>query len=682
MRRARWALAAAPAAALILWALLGTGSSDGPPASPVRPPARSHATGSNSDSTAGSLATKTETASTPVRGIVRSAADGAPVAGARVTGYPGGPIVSDMPWSGPSGRPVGRVGTGPDGGFELPAGVEYVLVRAEGFATVRVHWSPDRKEVRLAPGGAVVGRVTGPDGEPLAGAEVFVCLEGASTARQSSPTAWRIESECVPVPLFTSAETARTGEDGRYRVEGVSLDRSLTVWARAPGLAPSAARWGMRSGPDRPAIVDLRCGLVATLEVRVARADGAPFPGARVELWGGPRPPRRARADEAGRIRWEDVVPGRCRIRFEEPGFEAENVDVTLAAGETRVVGATLAALRVTVAGRVVDFRGRPIAGARVTADRRERETDDEGRFRFEDVPRSAWSVGARAPGYSPAAVRGSDAPDDLVVALAALVPVTIPFETPAGADVAAGSAEVFFAADGERRRRTFPPESFLGGREIGLSVPEDVKELRLRIPGFLPVTLPLPEGLGGKTWRFRPVPLSRGTELALRIETPDGRPLGGAEVGYRQESTGTFGFATADARGRIVVGGFEPESAVVLRVWAPDFGEVRTEVRPAGREAPVAVPVTPFGTVSVTLRGVGGEPVSKSTVRVRRVLPDGGEEEAVTGRTDAAGRLEVHLGPGRYVVLALGRPPAEVEVSSGERRDLEIRAVPGPGDR
>lgn len=672
-------LAAAPAAALILWALLAAGPSAGPPASPA-PPAETPPAPPGAGSVPASRSREAEVPTEAVRGFVRSAADGAPVAGARVKGYRGPVLVRHMRVGGPSGPPVGSVETGSDGGFDLPSETGFVLVRAEGFATARVWLDPNRREVRLDPGGAVVGRVTGPDGEPLAGADVFVCLEGSSTAAQSSPTDWRVENGCDPGSAFTSAETARTGADGRYRVEGVPVDRSLFVWARAPGLVPSAARWGMRSRLDRPAIVDLRCGPAATLEVRAVREDGSPFGGARVQLWNGPRPPRAVRADDAGRIRWDDAVPGPARLRFDEPGFEAEDVEAVLAAGETRVVRVTFVATRVTVAGRVVDFRGRPIAGAEVTVDRRQREADAEGRFRFEDVPRSDWSVEAQEPGYAPAAVRGSDARKDLVVALAAIVPVSIPFELPAGAVPDAGNAEVSFSAGGERQRRTYPP-SFLAGGEIDLTVPEDVGTLRLRVPGFLPVELPLPEGLGGKTWCFEPVALSRGTELALRIETPDGRPLAGAEVGYRQEATGTFGFAKADAAGRLVAGGFVPDGDVVLRVWAPGFGEEVATVRPAGRDRPVTVPVPRFGTLAVSLREADG-PVSDSKVGVRRLLPDGGEEGAASGFTDAAGRLEIDLGPGRYRVSAGGRPAVEVEVRSGERRDLEIRVPPSPGDR
>ncbi|MCI0585412.1 MAG: carboxypeptidase-like regulatory domain-containing protein [Planctomycetes bacterium] len=122
--------------------------------------------------------------------------------------------------------------TGEDGGFllKLSRGGEYVVVgSARGFAnsparTIVLEEASPQASVSLvlAAATSIAGRVRGPNGAPLAGASLAASPEGPEgpRLRRDQPS---------PFYLFGSELSARTGEDGTFRLEPTNPATPYTV---------------------------------------------------------------------------------------------------------------------------------------------------------------------------------------------------------------------------------------------------------------------------------------------------------------------------------------------------------------------------------------------------------------------------------------------------------------------
>jgi len=143
----------------------------------------------------------------------------------------------------------------------------------------------------------------------------------------------------------------------------------------------------------------------------VVAADGAPASGAVVHLATEDGPFRReseTTSDSRGRFELRDVLPGTAWIEARKPGFAASAPSqIEIEPGERHKVQLALQHPLV-IAGHVIDPFGKPVAGARVRAGRRntrvgslETYTDDDGRYRFDAVDSGPYWVGAYKPGYA-----------------------------------------------------------------------------------------------------------------------------------------------------------------------------------------------------------------------------------------------------------------------------------------
>jgi len=82
------------------------------------------------------------------------------------------------------------------------------------------------------------------------------------------------------------------------------------------------------------------------------------------------------------------VTPARYRIRVESPGFDAQDIETTLAGGEVKVLNAIrLEAAEGSIAGQVVDGNGRPLGGVTVLV--------RAGAFEYTTLTPTAGNVGA-----------------------------------------------------------------------------------------------------------------------------------------------------------------------------------------------------------------------------------------------------------------------------------------------
>ena len=208
------------------------------------------------------------------------------------------------------------------GGFsidDVPLGTASLTVSAEGHATRRVEevavtadGEPPEVEVALDAEAALLGRVTGERGEPVAQAHVSVEGEG------------------------TPGAAATSDDEGAFELRGLTAGE-VKLEVNAAGFVPDkrTVDTRVRNRVD----VTLRKGLVLRGEVV---ADGAGVPQAGVSASSSARDAedQNTQTDERGRFVLEGLVPGRYTVRASAQGMKqakAEDVDVEKA-GSLRLV--------------------------------------------------------------------------------------------------------------------------------------------------------------------------------------------------------------------------------------------------------------------------------------------------------------------------------------------------------
>lgn len=277
--------------------------------------------------------------------------------------------------------------TGPDGvyRFHVPPGVQQVSVSGvsdpprEVQTTDGQTTSLDLSIVPYVPPAPRRGVVLGPDGKPVAGAEVLA----TSTS---------------------FGETQTVSDDiGHFVFDTPGLPTDARLYARKGTLATP-------TGTDSTGEVTLRLTADAqtALQGRVTGTDGKPIAGAKVTLvrwqtrmgaYG-----ETTKTDAAGRYSFRSAYVGfGYSTRVEAAGYGgADSKTIEGIAGKTLTMP-PLALPRANhfVAGVVTDLHGKPVPGASVTANfaaNKTTITDRLGHFRLDGVPGPRISVQVQAP--------------------------------------------------------------------------------------------------------------------------------------------------------------------------------------------------------------------------------------------------------------------------------------------
>ncbi|MCP3914127.1 MAG: hypothetical protein GY711_01060 [bacterium] len=207
----------------------------------------------------------------------------------------------------------------------------------------------------------------------------------------------------------------------------------------APATEPVAAPTESSDTDDTALlgrVVDERGEPLAGAAVRALRAGGGMFgtpgiPGADPEL-------ARTRSDSAGRFRLELPAQPRVRIAIEAEGYAPLEESESLREGQEKDVGDVELDRGVTLAGRVFDSAGSPLAGVEVTRPEAQRggmrlvgrdasvvltETDEAGRFRIASQAVGPWQLGFRSDQHPDGKLdgvtdRAGDAIEDLELVL------------------------------------------------------------------------------------------------------------------------------------------------------------------------------------------------------------------------------------------------------------------------
>lgn len=351
-----------------------------------------------------------------------------------------------------------RTRSGADGVFRLstlaPGGIS-LRIRHPGFTALRT----PRREVPAAPGvlalgrytlapaARIEGRVVDPEGRPLAGVKVL----RAGIAEELRPHAsWREAWRLVP-PVTTGADggftvtglpagasiwldfcssTHLSPEEilGVYEIPAAPLvvtlaplppggrDEHREAHNTCPGPEEEAEAQGARPAtpaPPRPA--EATAGTAAAGELRDASptaalgtltgrvlAHGRPVAGATVRVADVPRQFFEATTGADGRYRIAGIKPGKVYVGAFREGYEAATEPrdpIEVPASGLRLDLKIARSWEPVVHGRVVDARGRPVAGALVAQEWAIHSAAD-GSFALPVLP-GLISFRAGKPGYA-----------------------------------------------------------------------------------------------------------------------------------------------------------------------------------------------------------------------------------------------------------------------------------------
>ncbi len=554
-------------------------------------------------------------APTRVTGMVL-AAGGAPIAGARVI------VLGDGATS------IGTVFfaeavAGADGAFAVsnaPSGSTTTSARAQGYVPWWHPTAPGRAPERivLETGGSVSGTVTDVAGRPAFGAIV--------------------SSGLVAI---------RSDSSGRYRLVGVGAG-SKTIEAIS-GEDQIARRGNVVVRPGAETIVDLRLTRAASIPGTVTdEATRRPVPGASIRILDtGPasqasRTRRLVVADGQGRFRAGGLEPGRYTVRADRTGYLPTALTGIIADTASARSPAAAIALEpaASVAGVVVDEKGRAVAGARVHVARgpvnprlrggatpgaapRETVTGPDGAFRLDSLAAARGvSIEAVKSGFAPAQLPGVTLKAGQTirgVSLTLRAGLTASGRVVDEKGQPVTGAEVRVARNEDRGgRRPFrgpgaqsTPDAVsgndgtfaLGGLEEG-----DYRATASH-EGYAQATVPSVHVAAKGPTVWSPIMLSRGAAIAGVVKDEQGHAIAGALVELFAEgqepstaaTDGEGGFRIASlASGRsgmvaVSAGGFAParRSATApsenLLIVLNKTGEIRGRVVDAGTGNPVA---------------------------------------------------------------------------------------------
>lgn len=553
----------------------------------------------------------------------------------------GSPAVGrvELSWFGDWFRPVGSTPPAASarldatGGFRfeaLPAGeVQVVLVLDDGAVrSTRVvlpaaapwTWRVPRATPRE-------GRVVADDdGTPVARADVSVAGFGLA---------------------------AVTDDDGRYTLADGDV-ASLTVEARGFGRGTAYAPFA--PGP----LPDVRLPRSGGVIGRVVRPDGTAVSGATVHLVPG-RGERTATSDAGGRVRFDDVAPGRYRTWVADSRWASREgvrdpedsgpLSVEVPAGGIADAGNLVVEPAARIVGRVLDPDGAPVVGVEVVA--------AEDRFSagvFVTGVTRAPDGGFRLEGlcagrsYDVRAGRFEDATIETAV-VAAVAPSPIVLRCGARRDVAVRVVDALTGAPvpGARVALSAVTGSLHAGLGSLVTGPDGwvahaaVRGARIEVdataPGYLPASLP-PSNEASFEVALTP---RRSPVITVRVVDEAGRPAPAAlATGLMTTWTDRDGVARL-AWGRhvpTVVDATAVDAAGTVRrgrtTISADANELRLEVRPT----------LPPRVVLVKVVGPDGEAVGRARIPTSAGL-------SVVDVVDGIGRLvldpdadEVVLGP------------------------------------
>jgi hypothetical protein len=591
------------------------------------------------------------------------------------TSRSGGGMVMMMP-------PMQKQFTSDDGSFVLEGikpGMTQVVVNAPGYTTARVpnievedgKTAPD-VEVDVETGAKLTGRVTGPDGSPLAG--VFV---------RNDPMAGNSR-----VMRFDGNDgSATTDPSGEYTMDTLEPGEKTLSFSRS-GYISQQKTVTVAAGKDARLDVQMSTGIRAT--GFVVTDSGAPVADATVMASSGtPEGGRSGRSDSNGAFTIEGLAPGHYTFNAAKTGYTAGVVrDVDIAtSGPVRVIlksggvitghvnGLTPQELEQTSVFANAAGGGGPMSGSTAPV-------DSGGNFRIEGAPSGTVRISARMGGMFGGSSK-SAAPKAVELEPGGTAQVDIDFKsstiirgrvTRNGAAVP--NAQVMFMPRGAKSQTSASTSADgdgryeLSGLDDGTYTVQAVDMERLN-----PFATQY-EVHGSGTFD---ITIKAVTLRGHVVDAADARALADASVELRPSAGSTvFGGrgAQTDAAGNFVI---ENIAAGTYQITADKSGyghDARQII--IGDSAPEDVQFRLSPSDGITIRAVDMRDNSALSVIVSRVVDAQGNDLPSGNSFGGSEVVKLPLSPGTYRVTVSARNYAQQTISMSSPSQQTVRFSPG----
>jgi len=561
-----------------------------------------------------------------------------------------------------------------------------VAASAAGYGrTTKRSVSPgEAVELYLFAGSGIYGRILDEKGKAVGGALV--------TAEEGNG-------------MFSSSPAQESDADGRFALLGLEPG-AYRVHARHEDLAPEVRDIELSQESDAEIEIVLTAGV--TLTGRLVDENDEPVAG-KVSLRtldGGNvsvtmRSRFRIETDREGSFSVGPLPGGDHMLLVEARGYASRNVEAPVS-GRNKVedLGDIALETGLTIAGRVLDEGGGPIASAAVTASHPGRgmmsasgdlfmvaETDEQGRFVLAGLSPGAQMVHATAPGYGyskPVQVEPGAEGLTLTLRLAGSIRGTA--VDPEGRPVTSFRV---MARSFERQRTPMVTVQDAEGVFVLDSVAEGEYAVEILSADFLAEAISSVRVSGGNTTEVGTVRLRRGGSIVGTVVDASADPLPGATIQavaprprlYWAEDNAV----SSDRMGRFRLGGLT-DGKVTVVASHPGYAETRlegVEVDSSSRPSDVEIVLGLGGTLEGIVRTRDGTDIGGRTIEAFRQETPWSRDRARTSE-DGSFRIE-HLPAGK-LMAALQQEEAnssftvqsrEVEIAEGETTYVEFHSRP-----
>lgn len=613
--------------------------------------------------------------------------DGAPVPDAELLVFEGGTdplrVAADPAAGGPL---LLRAAASSDGTFEVrrvPAGLRSLLARAPGRRPAwrtrfEVAAGGEGKDLALVlvPGATVIGVLLGEDGEPSIDALVVA----------------------LAPPLDAEAGRARTGPEGRFRIEGLPPG-TLRLRVVLPGeafpdplrplfevVAPSAD--GLFRIPRcrviEGTVLDPSGGPPRAV-VTVGRLERGPASGPLVEVV---REVERLPVAPDGTFATRPLPSGRYRLRADAPDGRIAAADAEIDEGPVAKVSLVLS-IGSAIRGRIVagpaarDLRQatvRVLVGGRAEAPSAPAVVEEGGSFSVNGVPAGEHDLVVSLPGLAPVVLRNLAVPPeggivdvgDVLLGRGTTLRLRVQGETKAPLP---GVAAAVLDASGLRREET----TGASGLALFAGLAPGPHLLEARLPSGLLLRRPIEVPDTGECEEV----LDLGADLPGRATVRrGGAPVPGAAIRVYDAERGAGAFAgsvevVADERGTARIPGL-PDGPVLVEVVPPGEPPVRLPLRV--RAGCLDADLPEDGIEGGVVAEEGGRAVPGAAVRALAAEAVEGGVAEILRRRGVATTADAH---GRFRFPSLPRGAWVLEVAArgyGTARTGEVRVFPGGG--